>query len=99
MKEIRNFKNIRRKPELYGFTYNNFLLFCGIALFGSFILFSGITIKKVTIYGVILLIDFIATRYLIGSDSLLTKMLSEKFPKEVNDFTKKTQKTTTKKQK
>lgn len=92
MKEIRNFRNIRRKPELFGFTYNNFLIFCGIALFGSFILFSGITINKLLIYGVILLIGFIATRYLIGAESLLTKTLNEKFPKEINDFSKKVKK-------
>ena len=92
MKEIRNFRNIRRKPELFGFTYNNFLIFCAIALLGSFILFNGITFKKIIIYAIILLIGFIATRYLIGAESLLNKAMNEKFPKEINDFTKKVKK-------
>jgi hypothetical protein len=92
MKEIRNFRNIRRKPQLFGFTYNNFLIFCAIALLGSFILFNGITFKKIIIYAIILLIGFIATRYLIGAESLLNKAMNEKFPKEINDFTKKVKK-------
>lgn len=89
MKEVRNFKNIRRKPELWGFSYMNFIAFAGVALLSSVLLFNGITVKKVILYACILLVDFVVFRYLVGENSITNRMLNEKFPKELNDFTKK----------
>ncbi|UTG66818.1 hypothetical protein J2O02_18300 (plasmid) [Elizabethkingia anophelis] len=88
MKEIRNYKNIRRKPYIWGFSYNNFLIFSAVSLLSTFILFSGITIVKCIVVATIILIAYILLK-IVFSDNILDKLFNEKFPKQINDLTKK----------
>lgn len=88
MKEIRNYKNIRRKPYIWGFSYSNFLIFCGVSLLFSFILFTGFSFLKLGIVVGLIFLAYVVLKIVL-SDNVLDRMFSEKFPKQINDLTRK----------
>lgn len=88
MKEIRNYKNIRRKPYVYGFTVNGFLIFIGIAVCALFAFATGFTINKIIIVAVVISLDYIVCKLIISNPTMLDRLFNEKFPKEITDLTR-----------
>lgn len=89
MKEIRNYKNIRRKPQIKGFSPEMFFTFIGIGLLTAFFIFiGGFDKMRFGIWAVINFISLILTKIVFSSDSFMRKILDEKFPKEISALTK-----------
>lgn len=93
MKEIRNYKHIRKKPYIFGFTFTGATVFSLVGLFSILIILS----VAMNLYGVIitfvwLFTLFIICRFFIGEKDWLAGLKNEKFPNEINDFTRKTKK-------
>ena len=88
MKEIRNYKNIRRKPEIYGFTPNGFYTFVAVAILSLAIFFGGFTLFKLIIVAIINGISIVFTKLIMSNDNLLKRLFNEKFPKEISSLTK-----------
>ena len=89
MKEIKNYKHIRRKPMLFGFSLTSFMIFAFISLGGLFTFVDGFSSTKLIIVAIVIVLAFIVCRYFLGENSLLNKFLHQKFPNEINDLTKK----------
>ena len=77
MKEIRNYKNIRRKPEIYGFTPNGFYTFVAIAILSLAIFFGGFTLFKLIIVAIINGISIVFTKLIMSNDNLLKRLFNE----------------------
>lgn len=88
MKEIRNYKNIRRKPTIYGFTPNAFYIFTGLTLLSLLTLSSGFSFRKLIGVLVFIVIVYILTKLVLSNDKLLKKLLDEKFPLEISHLTR-----------
>lgn|GEM_PF-2792295 len=88
MKEIRNYKNIRRKPQIWGFTPEAFYLAMGIAIVSLVILATTFTWTKLIIVAVINLCSVILTKIFMSNNDFLRKMLDEKFPDEISPLTR-----------
>lgn len=92
MKEIRNYKNIRRKPQIMGFSPNGFYIFMGVLLISLFVFSTGFSFKKAMLVVGINFISAIITKIFISNKDLIRKIVDEKFPKEISSVTRKTNK-------
>lgn len=88
MKEIRNYKHIRKKPEVHGLSINSFYLFSAIFIISILSLTTGFTIKKAIIVGIINAINLAVNKLILSNDKLLKRMLDEKFPSEISHLTR-----------
>ncbi len=89
MKEIRNYKNIRRKPKIFGFTPMSFIIFCMVALLSLSLFLVGFSWVKLLIVIFINFISLIVNRIVMGEDNPVSSMFDEKFPEEISSLTKK----------
>lgn len=89
MKEIRNYKNIRRKPQIHGFSPIAFYIFTAGLLLSLLTLSGGFTFAKLVGILIFNAISYIITRLVISNDILMKKLLDEKFPKEISHLTRK----------
>lgn len=89
MKEIRNYKNIRRKPEIHGFTPNAFYLFLAIAGVSLLTLTTGFSWIKIICILVVNGLSLVFTKLVISNESLMNKLFNEKFPTEISSLTRK----------
>lgn len=90
MKEIRNYKNIRRKPELFGFSPNAFYLFVGVLAVSLMTLTTGFSWLKILIIICINVINLIFTKLIVSNDHLMRKVFNEKFPSQISALTRNT---------
>ncbi len=88
MKEIRNYKSIRRKPQIHGFSPNAFYLFVGIAGVSLLTLTTGFSWVKIIILLIINGLSLVFTKLIVSNDQLMKKLFNEKFPKELSSLTK-----------
>lgn len=88
MKEIRNYKNIRRKPQIHGFTPNAFYLFIAIAGLSLMVLITGFSWIKIVCILIINSLSLIFTKLIMSNDQLLKKFLNDKFPTEISSLTR-----------
>lgn len=88
MKEIRNYKNIRRKPQIHGFSPNAFYLFIAIACISLLTLTSGFSWIKIICILIINALSIIFTKLVMSNDHLMKKLFNEKFPKEISPLTR-----------
>ena len=86
--KIKNYKNIRSTPLIFGFSFQSAIIFGIIALLSFSLFMSGFTIKKTIIVGVINFISFLVCKYVFGEQNVFDTFLNQKFPNELNDFTK-----------
>ena len=86
--KIRNYKNIRMQPLIFGFTFQSAIIFVIIALFSLFSFATGFTLNKVIVIGIINLISFLVCKYILGEVNVFDNLFNQKFPNELNDFTK-----------
>lgn len=89
MKEIRNYKNIRRKPEIHGFSPNAFYLFLAIAGVSLLTLTTGFSWMKIICILIINGLSLVFTKLVMSNDRLMKKLLNEKFPTEISSLTRK----------
>lgn len=88
MKEIRNYKNIRRKPQIHGFSPNAFYLFVAIGCFSLLTLTSGFSWIKIICILIINGLSLVFTKLVMSNDHLMKKLFNEKFPKEISSLTR-----------
>lgn len=88
MKEIRNYKNIRRKPQIHGFSPNAFYLFVGIAGISLMTLTTGFSWVKIIAILIINGLSLVFTKLVVSNDHLMKKLFNEKFPKEISSLTR-----------
>ena len=88
MKEIRNYKNIRRKPELFGFSPNAFYLFVAIAGISLLTLTTGFSWTKLIVILIFNGISLVFTKVVVSNDKLMKKIFNEKFPTEISALTR-----------
>jgi len=88
MKEIRNYKNIRRKPQIHGFSPNAFYLFIGIAGICLMTLTTGFSWVKIICILIINALNLVFTKLVMSNDLIMKKLFNEKFPKEISPLTR-----------
>lgn len=88
MKEIRNYKNIRRKPQIHGFSPNAFYFFIAIACISLLTLTTGFSLIKIVCILIINGLNLIFTKLVMSNDHLMKKVFNEKFPKEISALTR-----------
>ena len=86
--KIKNYKNIRSTPLIFGFSFQSAIIFGIIALLSLSLFMSGFTIKKTIFVGVVNLISFLVCKYVFGEHNVFDSLFNQKFPNELNDFTK-----------
>lgn len=83
---MKNYKNIRKKPYLYGFTVKAFLVFVGGLLFSLLSFMSGFTFLKLV---VVLLSDFLlllVCKFVFSNDKIINRFMDNKLPKNYSDY-------------
>jgi len=83
---MKNYKNIRKEPYLYGFTVKAFFVFVFGIVFGLFSFISGFTIAKFIgfiIYGFGL---YAICKYILSNTSLLARYFDNNLPKSYSDY-------------
>jgi len=88
MKEIRNYKNIRRKPQIHGFSPNAFYLFIAVAGISLMTLTTGFSWIKIISILIINGLSLVFTKLVMSNDHLMKKLFNEKFPKEISPLTR-----------
>lgn len=88
MKEIRNYKNIRREPQIHGFSPNAFYLFIAALLVSLMVLTTGFSWIKVICILVFNAINLVFTKLIMSNENFIRKFLNEKFPKEISPLTR-----------
>lgn len=83
---MKNYKNIRRKPYIYGFTITGFFTFAigGICLILSFM--NGFTFNKLVIVLILLFILFLISKYILSNPAFISKILDNKLPKKYSEY-------------
>lgn len=89
MKTLRNYKHIRKKPQIWGFSLNSFYCFLGIVCISVFYLASDFTWKKLIIALVFDGVGLIITKLVVGNEKFERYFFDQKFPEEISDLTKK----------
>lgn len=84
--QIKNYKNIRTVPLLFGFSFQSAIIFCIILFFTLTPFISGFTIRKGVIILIINILSFLLCKFIFGEQNIIAPLFNKKFPKEINDF-------------
>ena len=85
MKEINNYKNIRRKPYVYGFSTTNAIVFFIISIILVLTTVFGFTFKKLMIISIIGSINYLVCKGL-SNGAILKKLFDKPLPKEISNL-------------
>jgi hypothetical protein len=83
---MKNFKNMRQQPYIYGFSVKGFFFF-SIGLIVSLMIFiTGFAFTKFILSGLFIIIFYIIGKFLLSNSALLNKLLDNKLPKKYSDY-------------
>lgn len=91
MRQINNYKKIRVKPYLYGFTFKSLNYVIGITIVLTLLLFGNMEMSstRIGLWVILQLINILVNRYILGDANILEKLGQKKLPDELTDLTKK----------
>jgi len=83
---MKNYRHIRKKPYIYGFSITGFFVFLTISV-GLLISFTlGITLIKFIIIAFVIALSYILCRYVLSDEKLLSKAFDKKLPKRYSTY-------------
>lgn len=85
MKEVNNYKNIRRKPYIYGFSTTNAIVFFIISIILILTIVFGFSFKKLMTISIIGSINYLLCKGL-SNGTLLNKLFDKPLPKEISNL-------------
>lgn len=83
---MKNYKNIRKEPYLYGFTVKAFFVFVIGTTLGLFSFISGFSFIKLILTIVYVLILYSVCKFVLSNDKLINSFLDNKLPKSYSDY-------------
>ena len=81
-----NYKNIRQKPYIYGFSVKGFFFAVGGSIISLLILITGFSLIKIIIAGIGIFISYIVGRVFLTDSELLNKLIDNKLPKKHSEY-------------
>ena len=83
---MKNYKKIRQKPYIYGFSIVGFFAFAigGVCVLLSFM--SGFSLAKFIIVGILIMILFLFSKHVLSSPVVLSKIFDNKLPKKYSEY-------------
>lgn len=83
---MKNYKNIRSEPYLYGFTISAFFAFVigSILCLMSFI--GGFSLVKFIVVMVLLLVLYAFCKYVLSNKNLINRLMDNKLPKKHSEY-------------
>lgn len=85
MREVNNYKNIRRKPYIYGFSTTNAIVFFIISIVLVLTIVFGFSFTKLLVILIIESINYLVCKGL-SNGTLLNKLFDKPQPKEISNL-------------
>ncbi len=86
MKEIKNYKNIRKKAYLYGFDKIPFFVFVASFVVALLTFLGGFSLMKVIFVCTFIGVSYLLCRNIFSNEKLLNSFLDNKLPKKYSDY-------------
>jgi hypothetical protein len=83
---LKNYKNIRQKPYIYGFSVKGFFFAVGGSILSLLVLITGFNLVKIIIAGLGVLISYLVGRILLTDSEFLNKLIDNKLPKKHSEY-------------
>lgn len=83
---MRNYKKIRQKPYLYGFTTIGFIFFTVTSVLSLLTILTGISFLKVIITLVLLAISYAISKFVISNPKIEASLFDNKLPKKYSRY-------------
>jgi len=83
---VKNYKNIRRKPYLYGFTVKAFFAFVIGIIIGLFTFSTGFSFGKFGLFLIWSLLLYAVCKYVFSNDNIVNRFLDNKLPTSYSDY-------------
>jgi hypothetical protein len=83
---MKNYKNIRQEPFLFGFNVKPFFVFILGSILGLMSFISGFSFIKLMITVIYILILYAICKYVLSNQKLINKIMDNKLPKEYSEY-------------
>ena len=83
---MKNYKKIRQKPYIYGFSVAGFFVFAVGGIFGLLSFMSGFSLLKMIGVVVFLGLLYIFSRYIISNKEITSKFFDNKLPNKYSEY-------------
>jgi len=83
---MKNYKKIRQKPYIYGFSVVGFFTFAIGGIAGLISFMGGISITKVIVVLIFLGVLFLVSKYVISDKERIAKFFDNKLPKKYSEY-------------
>lgn len=83
---MRNYKNIRQQPYIYGFSVQGFFVFAVGTIISLLIFITGFSFIKFIIAAILILIFYGIGKFLLSNSELIQKLFDNKLPKKYSKY-------------
>ena len=83
---MKDYKKIRQKPYIYGFTIIGFVFFVVTSILSLLTILTGISILKVIICLILLAISFAVSKFIISNEKVESYLFDNKLPKKYTKY-------------
>ncbi len=83
---MRNYKKIRQKPYIYGFSLVGFFAFLAITVLLMLILLSGFSLIKYLIVFILIGLNYLFCRHVLSSEKVQQKIFDKNLPKNYSIY-------------
>lgn len=83
---MKNYKKIRQKPYIYGFTIIGFVFFTITAVLSLLTILTGISFLKVIICLILLVVSFAVSKFIISNEKVEAYLFDNKLPKKYTKY-------------
>ena len=83
---MKNYKNIRQQPYIYGFSVKGFFVFAIGSIISLLLFITGFSITKFVLSGVLIIIFYVIGKLFLSNSELVNKFMDNKLPKKYSDY-------------
>lgn len=83
---MKNYKNIRQQPYIYGFSVKGFFVFAIGSIISLLLFITGFSFTKFIFSGVLIIVFYIVGKLFLSNSELVNKFMDNKLPKKYSDY-------------
>lgn len=83
---MKNYKNIRKEPYLYGFTVKAFFAFVIGSILGLFSFMTGFSFVKLILVLSWIFLLYAVCKFILSNEVLINRFMDNKLPKNYSDY-------------
>lgn len=83
---MKNYKNIRKEPFLYGFTVKAFFVFVIGLVIGLLSFINGFSFIKLIVFLCFVFVLYFVCKFILSNSKIINRFMDNKLPKNYSDY-------------